>query len=217
MSGVPADREAFAAAVDHTVLGPTTTREDCVAAVDAAAAHGTNVCIPPWFVASAAERAPDTTVVTVVDFPHGQGDTPARCDAAERAESAGADEVDVVANVGRLRGGEHAAVETDLEAVVASVAVPVKVIVEAPLLTESELHAACRAARDAGADFVKTATGFADGGATAADVSLMADYLPVKASGGVGSYEAAVAMFEAGATRIGASAGVDIVEAYPGE
>jgi len=94
------------------------------------------------------------------------------------------------------------------------VPVPVKVIVEAPLLSESELRTACELALDADADYVKTATGFSGGGATVDDVRVMSEYLPVKASGGVGDFEAAVAMLEAGAERIGASSGVAIVEGF---
>jgi deoxyribose-phosphate aldolase len=106
-------------------------------------------------------------------------------------------------------------VTAEISGVVAAVPVPVKVIIETALLTDDEKHRACQAAVDADADMVKTATGFADGGATVSDVELMSEYLPVKASGGVGSYEEAMAMFEAGAERIGASAGVALVEGFP--
>jgi deoxyribose-phosphate aldolase len=97
------------------------------------------------------------------------------------------------------------------------VPVPVKVIVEATLLGEDQLRRACEAVRAAGADYVKTSTGFAGGGAELDDVRVMAEYLPVKASGGIGSYDAAAAMLEAGAERIGASAGVDLVEGFGAE
>ena len=96
-----------------------------------------------------------------------------------------------------------------------AVPIPVKVIIETALLDREEKHRACKLASDADADFVKTSTGFADGRATVEDVELMAEYLPVKASGGVGSYEEAMAMFDAGAERIGASSGVDLVEGFP--
>ena len=107
----------------------------------------------------------------------------------------------------------------ELERVVAAVPVPVKIIVEAPLLAEDELRTACELAADADADadYVKTATGFAEGGAEVADVEVMSDYLPVKASGGIGSFEAAVEMLAAGADRIGASSGAAIVEGYDAE
>jgi deoxyribose-phosphate aldolase len=123
----------------------------------------------------------------------------------------------MVCNVGRLKAGDDDAVREDIAEVVAAVPVPVKVIIETALLTDAEKRRACEAAAEAGADFVKTSTGFADGGATVADVELMAEYLPVKASGGIGTYEAAAAMLEAGAERIGASAGVEILEGFPGD
>jgi deoxyribose-phosphate aldolase len=208
------DREAFAARIDHTVLGPETTWADVTAELDAAATHGMNACIPPCYVAASVEYAPAVTVVTVCDFPHGQAAPGTKADEAERAWMDEADEIDVVINVGLLRAGENDAVREELERVVAAVPVPVKVIVEAPLLSEPELRTACELASEADADFVKTATGFSDGGATVGDVEVMAEYLPVKASGGIGSFEAAVEMLEAGADRIGASAGVEIVEGY---
>ena len=208
------DRAEFAARIDHTVLGPETTPGDVEAVLGAAAEHGMNACIPPCYVAEAVEAAPDVTVVTVCGFPHGQEAPGTKKAEAERARRDGADEIDVVLNVGRLRAGENDAVQEELERVVAAVPVPVKIIVEAPLLSTAELRTACELAADADADYVKTATGFSAGGATVADVEVMAGYLPVKASGGVGSFEAAVEMLEAGAERIGASSGVAIVEEF---
>jgi deoxyribose-phosphate aldolase len=183
--------------------------------LDEAAEHGMNACVPPCYVAEAAEYAPDVTTATVVGFPHGQHAPEIKREEAAQAWKQGADEVDVVLNVGRLQAGEDEAVETELAEVVAAVPIPVKVIIETALLTDDEKHRACRLASEADADFVKTSTGFADGGATVADVELMAEYLPVKASGGVGSYEEARAMLDAGASRIGASSGVAIVEGFP--
>jgi deoxyribose-phosphate aldolase len=209
------DLGTFAGRIDHTVLGPETTPADVRRVVDEAATHGMNACVPPCYVAEAAERAPDVTVATVVGFPHGQHDPKTKRQEGVRAWEAGADELDVVVNVGRLRAGEDDAVTAELGDVVAAVPVPVKVIVEAPLLSLAELRCVCTAAVDADADFVKTATGFADGGATVADVEVMAECLPVKASGGVGDYATATAMFDAGAERIGASAGVDILRGHP--
>jgi deoxyribose-phosphate aldolase len=198
--------------IEHTVLGPTTTRDDAVAAAETAADLGARVCVPPVHVPAAVDAGPD--VVTVVGFPHGHHATEVKCAEAARAWEDGAAEIDAVADLGSARAGDWAAVEADIAEVVSAVPVPVKAIVEAPLLSEAELRRACEAARDAGADFVKTATGFADGGATVADVSVMAEYLPVKASGGIGSWERAKAMFEAGAERIGASAGDTILREY---
>jgi deoxyribose-phosphate aldolase len=209
------DLGTLAARIDHTVLGPATTPDDVRRTVDEAATHGMNACVPPCYVEEAASRRPDVTLATVVGFPHGQHAPATKRAEAVGAWEAGADELDVVANVGRLRAGEDDAVVAELRDVVAAVPLPVKVIVEAPLLSTAELRRACEAAVDAEADFVKTATGFADGGATVADVSVMAEYLPVKASGGVGDYATATAMFDAGAERVGASAGVDVLRGHP--
>jgi len=211
------NRADLAARIDHTVLGPETTMADVEAVLDDAAEWGMNACIPPCYVAEASEYAPDVLLATVVGFPHGQHTTTAKREEAVDAWQAGADELDMVINVGRLKAGDDELVTEDISEVVAAVPVPVKVIIETALLTEEEKHRACEAAAEADAAFVKTATGFADGGATVEDVELMAEYLPVKASGGVGSYDEAVAMFEAGAERIGASSGVDIVSGAPGE
>ncbi|AHG04636.1 deoxyribose-phosphate aldolase [Halobacterium sp. DL1] len=211
------NREELAASIDHTVLGPETTPGDVERVVDEAVEYGMNVCIPPCYVADARDYAPeDLTVATVIGFPHGQNATEAKAAEASLAHEDGADELDVVVNVGRLQTGEHDAVREDLEAVVDATPLPVKVIIETALLDDDEKHAACEAAEDAGADMVKTSTGFADGGAEVPDVELMSDYLPVKASGGVGNYEQAQAMFDAGAVRIGASSGVAIVDSYDG-
>jgi deoxyribose-phosphate aldolase len=209
------DRSEFAARIDHTVLGPATTPADVRRVLDEADEYGMNACVPPCYVAEANAHAPDVALATVVGFPHGHHETSVKCTEATAAWDAGADELDVVMNVGRLKAGQDDAVGDDLAEVVAEAPVPVKVIVETALLTDEEKHRACELARDADADLVKTSTGFADGGATVEDVRLMSDYLPVKASGGIGSYEDATAMLEAGAERIGASSGVAIVEGHP--
>jgi len=210
------NRDEFAASIDHTVLGPETTWSDVRTVLAEAADHGMNACIPPCYVAEAADAddAP-STVATVVGFPHGQHAAKAKRDEAVGAWEHGADEIDLVINVGRLKAGEDDAVAAEISDVVAAVPIPVKVIVETALLTDEEKRRACAVAVDADADMVKTSTGFADGGAALSDVELMSEYLPVKASGGVGSYEEAAAMLEAGAERIGASSGVAIVEGYP--
>jgi deoxyribose-phosphate aldolase len=207
-------RAELAPRIDHTVLGPTTTPADARRCLAEAAAEGTNACVPPCYLALA-EGYDDLTVATVVGFPHGQHDPEAKREEATLAWGAGADELDVVLNVGRLKAGEDDAVRAELSEVVAAVPTPVKVIVEAPLLTDAELDRACECAVAADAAMVKTATGFAAGGAEVADVERMAAYLPVKASGGIGSYEEAVAMIEAGAERIGASSGVEILAGAP--
>ena len=209
------NRDELASTIDHTVLGPETTFDDVTTVVDEAVEYGMNVCIPPCYVAEARAYAPeDLTVATVIGFPHGQHQPATKRAEAVTAWEDGADELDVVINVGRLKAGEEDAVRSELAAIVDAVPIPVKVIIETALLTDAEKHTACELAADAGADFVKTSTGFADGGATVADVELMAEYLPVKASGGVGDWETATAMLDAGAERIGASSGVAIVEDF---
>jgi len=206
------NRTDLAARIDHTVLGPTTTPDDVDRVVSDAQTHGMNVCIPPCYVETTAEQAPPTlTIATVIGFPHGQDTPEAKREAAVDAWKAGADELDVVLNVGRLIAGDREAVTDELAELVAAVPIPVKVIIETALLDDEQKHAACQAAVDADAAMVKTSTGFADGGATIADVELMGAYLPVKASGGIGNYETAMAMIEAGAERIGASSGVEIL------
>ncbi len=210
------DRTALAARIDHTVLGPTTTQADVDRCVEEATEHGMNVCIPPCYVEATVGKAPPTlTIATVIGFPHGQETPTAKREAAVEAWQAGADELDVVCNVGRLLAGETDVVTAELAELVESVPVPVKVIIETALLTDDEKHRTCEAAVEADAAMVKTSTGFADGGATLADVELMSAYLPVKASGGIGDYETAVAMLEAGADRIGASSGVEILAGAP--
>jgi deoxyribose-phosphate aldolase len=213
-------RAQLAPLLDHTVLGPTTTPAAVDRAVTEAAAHGMNVCVPPCYVADVAGRADaaDCTVATVIGFPHGQDDPEIKREAGSVAWKAGADELDVVCNVGRLRAGETDAVAEELAAIVASVPIPVKVILETALLDAEGIERGCRAAVAADAAMVKTSTGFADAdpaGATVADVERMAAHLPVKASGGIGDYETAITMLEAGAERIGTSSGVAILEGAP--
>ncbi|MFB6183588.1 MAG: deoxyribose-phosphate aldolase [Haloarculaceae archaeon] len=204
-----------AARIEHTVLGPETTPADVTAVLDAAIEHGMRACVPPCYVDGAVDYAPGVDCSTVVGFPHGQHATATKVAEATDAWETGAAELDVVANVGLLHAGEDDRYRRDLAEVVAAVPIPVKVIVETPLLhDETEKRRAAEHAVAAGADFLKTATGFSGGGATVADVRLLSQYLPVKASGGIGSWERAKAMFDAGADRIGASAGVTIVEEW---
>jgi deoxyribose-phosphate aldolase len=200
--------------IEHTVLGPRTTRDEVTDVLDAAIRHGMRACIPPCYVTEAAEYAPGVDVATVVAFPHGQHATEAKVAEALDAATAGAAELDVVANLGLLAAGDDVGFERDIAEVVAAVPVPVKVIVEAPILSDAELRRACERTAAADAAFVKTATGFAEGGATVAAVETMSDFLPTKASGGIGSWADATAMFEAGAHRIGASSGETIVREY---
>ncbi|WP_293030290.1 deoxyribose-phosphate aldolase [Natronococcus sp.] len=209
------DRAELAPLIDHTVLGPETTIADVEAVLDDAADHGMNACIPPYALEHAADYAPDVTLATVIGFPHGQNAPDVKRREGVLAWKAGADELDVVLNVARVQAGQLEAVEAELAELVAAVPVPVKVIIETALLSDEEKRGACEAAREADAAMVKTSTGFADGGATVADVELMSEFLPVKASGGVGSYDEAIEMLEVGAERIGASSGVEILEGAP--
>ncbi len=209
------NRRDLAPLIDHTVLGPATTPDDVRTVLDEAQEYGMNACIPPYAVELAAEYAPDVTLATVVGFPHGHHDSAVKRREGVTAWRAGADELDVVLNVGQLKAGEDDAVRDGLAELVAAVPIPVKVIIETALLSDAEKRRACEAARGADAAMVKTSTGFATGGATVDDVALMSEYLPVKASGGIGSYDEAVAMLEAGADRIGASSGVAILEDAP--
>lgn len=209
------DRDELAPLIDHTVLGPETTIADVEDVLDDAADNGMNACIPPYAVDHAADYAPEVTLATVIGFPHGQNAPDVKRREGVLAWKAGADELDVVLNVATVKTGQLEDVENELAELVAAVPIPVKVIIETSLLTDDEKRDACEAAREADAAMVKTSTGFAEGGATVADVELMSEYLPVKASGGVGSYEEAVAMIDAGAERIGASSGVEILEGAP--
>lgn len=199
--------------IEQTVLGPMTGTGGVRDCLDTALQHGMRACIPPWALPVAADYA-DVPLTTVIDFPHGQGATDTVCSAAHNAWDDGADELDVVCNVGLLQAGKNETVRDHLSEVVASVPIPVKIIVEAPLLSETELHRVGGLVADAGADYCKTATGFTEGGATVEAVELLSQYRPVKASGGIGSWAEAKAMFDAGADRIGASAGARIVEEW---
>lgn len=200
--------------IEHTVLGPETTPADVRRTLDEAREFGLRACVPPNYVGLATEYAPGVPLTTVVSFPHGTAATGTKVHEAERAFEDGADELDVVPHVGRLKAGDDDVVARDIEAVVEATPLPTKVIVETPLLSEAETHRVGRIAADAGADYLKTATGFSGGGATVADVKCLAEYAPVKASGGIGSWREARTMFEAGAARIGASSGATIAREY---
>lgn len=209
------DLASFAARIDHTVLGPATEPSDVRALLSEATEYGTNACVPPCYVTTAAETAPDVPLATVIGFPHGHHEPATKAHEARLAAEAGADELDTVIPVGKLTAGDDEAVADDVATVVEATDCPVKVIVEAALLSEAEKHRVGEIVRDAGAEMLKTSTGFADGGATIEDVELLSQYLPVKASGGIGSYEKARAMIDAGAERIGASSGVEIIRSHP--
>ena len=208
--------------IDHTLLKADATRQEIEKLCREAREFGfATVCINPCWVTLAATmlRGSSVGVCTVVGFPLGATTTDVKQYETRRAIFDGATEVDMVINVGALKSGDLAGVERDIAAVVSACrdcGVLSKVIIEAALLTDEEKITACSLSKAAGADFVKTSTGFGPGGATVADVELMRRVvgpdIGVKAAGGVRDYEALKNMVSAGASRVGASAGVKIVQ-----
>jgi deoxyribose-phosphate aldolase len=205
--------------IDHTLLKQDATPEQIVKLCNEAEEYDfMSVCVNPAYVPLASECLADSDVkvCTVIGFPLGMNLTRTKVDEAKLAISQGADEIDMVINVGMLKNGNDDYVEEEIRLLkeVAGNKV-LKVIIETCLLTDDEKVRACIAAKNAGADFVKTSTGFSTGGATAADVALMRKTvgpdMGVKASGGVRTHEDLLAMVEAGATRIGTSNGTKII------
>lgn len=206
--------------IDHTLLKADTTKAQIVKLCEEAKQYGfASVCVNPTWVATAAEllKGTDVKVCTVIGFPLGASTPETKAFETKNAIENGAEEVDMVINIGALKDGNDDLVERDIRAVVeaAKGKALVKVIIETCLLTEEEKVRACQLAVKAGADYVKTSTGFSTGGATTEDVALMrktvGKNIGVKASGGVRDIKSAMAMIEAGATRIGTSSGVAIV------
>ena len=224
--GDTATAHDWAGLIDHTLLKPEATEADIRRLCDEAAQFGfASVCVNPAWVRKAAEFLQGTgvPVCTVIGFPLGATLPDVKAYETRRAIFDGAREVDMVINIGALKSGDICAVEDDIRAVAEAAhgnRVLCKVIIETALLTDDEKVRACLAAKNAGADFVKTSTGFSKGGATVDDVSLMrrtvGGALGVKASGGVKGIDDARAMFQAGATRIGASVGVKIAQEATG-
>lgn len=210
----------LASMIDHTQLKPETQAEKinqiCQEAKDN---NFASVCVNPTWVSHCHEllKDSDVKVCTVIGFPLGATTSETKAFETKQAIENGATEVDMVINIGSLKDGRYEEVERDIQAVVdaANEQAIVKVIIETSLLSKDEKVKACELAKKAGADFVKTSTGFSGGGATVEDVRLMrltvGPEMGVKASGGVRSLEDANAMIDAGATRIGASSGVEIV------
>jgi deoxyribose-phosphate aldolase len=224
--GETASARDWASLIDHTLLKPEAAAADIRTLCEEAAQFGfASVCINPFWVKICAEilKNSGVPVCTVIGFPLGANATDTKVYETRRAIFDGACEVDMVVNVGALKSGDDCTVERDIRLVVEAAhesETICKVIIETALLTDEEKVRACLAAKAAGADFVKTSTGFAKGGATVQDIALMrgvvgAD-LGVKASGGVKSLEDARAMVQAGATRIGASVGVKIAQEASG-
>lgn len=224
--GETATAHDWASLIDHTLLKPEATETDIKKLCNEAIQFGfASVCVNPSWVKKAAEflSGSNVPVCTVIGFPLGATLPDVKAYEARRAIFNGAREVDMVINIGALKTGDDCTVEADIRAVAEAAhenGILLKVIIETALLTDDEKIRACLASKNAGADFVKTSTGFSKGGATVEDVSLMrrtvGSALGVKASGGVKGIEDARAMFEAGATRIGASVGVKIAQEASG-
>lgn len=206
--------------IDHTLLKPDASQEQIETLIEEAKKYDfASVCVNPTWVSFAAQalKATDVKVCTVIGFPLGANTPELKAFETSDAIQNGANEIDMVINIGALKSRNFDLVERDIRAVVeAAKGTLVKVIIETCLLTDDEKVRACQIAQKAGADFVKTSTGFSTGGATVEDVALMRKTvgpdMGVKASGGARSYEDALAFIKAGATRIGASSGVAIME-----
>ncbi len=206
--------------IDHTILKPETTEGEIIKYCQEAKKYGfCSVCVNSAYVqlVSRELKGEDVKVTVVVGFPLGACTTETKVCEAKSSISKGADEIDMVINIGALKGNKNDYVLEDIKAVVSAVSekVVVKVIIETALLTEKEKGIACELAKKAGADFVKTSTGFSMGGATIEDVKLMrrivGNEMGVKASGGIRDYQTAMMMIEAGASRLGCSASVNII------
>ncbi|QAY70350.1 deoxyribose-phosphate aldolase [Xylanimonas protaetiae] len=226
MSNVPTTPAELASFIDHTLLKPEATDADVVALVEEGARLGCfSVCVSPTFVALAVATARGRIkVATVCGFPSGKHVSSVKAAEAAQSVADGADEVDMVIDVGAAKAADFEAVEADIAAVRA--AVPgdrlLKVIIESSALDDDEIVAVCRAAEAAGADYVKTSTGFhPTGGATVHTVKLMADTvdgrLGVKASGGIRTLTDALAAIEAGATRLGMSGAASVLAELAGD
>ena len=210
--------------IDHTLLKPDATFDALAKLGAEAIAYGFKaVCVNSGHVANMAGKLQGTAVAvcTVVGFPLGAMQTRAKAFEAENAVAEGANELDMVFNIGALKSGDLKTVEADIKAVRKAAENPIvlKVIIETSLLTADEKIKACEITQNAGADFVKTSTGFSGGGATLEDVALMREVvgqeMGLKASGGIKDWSTAMAMIKAGANRIGTSSGIVIVENAP--
>ena len=207
--------------IDHTLLKPEATKEQVrILCTEAKEYEFVSVCVNPFYTSLVSKELEGSEVKTcvVIGFPLGATASQVKTFEAETAVRAGAQEVDMVINIGALKDTDYDVVEEDIKAVVDAVKgkALVKVIIETCLLTDEEKAKACELATKTGAHFVKTSTGFSTGGATLGDVALMrktvGNKVGVKASGGIRDYKTALAMIEAGATRIGTSSGVKIME-----
>ena len=216
--------ESMAKAIDHTVLKPDANHVDLEIMAQEAMTHGFGtVCVNSCHVEQVYSILKDSSVhvCSVVGFPLGAMHAKAKAFEAERAVEEGAREIDMVLNIGALKSGDFKITQSDIQEVRQAMGANsiLKVIIETCLLTEKEKMLACKIAMSANADFVKTSTGFSSGGATLKDIRLMkqtvGDSMRVKASGGIKDWETAAAMINAGASRIGTSSGVTILENAP--
>ncbi|WEV39656.1 deoxyribose-phosphate aldolase [Lactobacillus sp. ESL0681] len=215
------DKTTLAKYLDHTLLKPNATKEDILKTCAEAKEYNTaSVCVNSYWASLVAEELKGTDINTccVVGFPLGAMSSEAKADEATKAIVDGAEEIDMVINIGELIAGNDDAVLADIKTVTEAVHAQgkiLKVIIETSFLNDEQKVRACKLTEQAGADFVKTSTGFSSAGAKVEDVKLMretvGDRLGVKASGGIHSYDEAMAMIEAGASRLGVSATVDIL------
>jgi len=223
---IPPDAN-LAKMIDHTLLKPDATQQEIAQLCFEARKYGfASVCVNPTWVSLCAQllKGSDVKVCTVIGFPLGATSSETKAFETETAIRQGATEIDMVINIGAVKARDLATVANDIRGVVRVAharGIIVKVIIETALLTDEEKTLACLTSKEAGADFVKTSTGFAGGGATVHDVELMrravGPQMGVKASGGVRTYEDAASLIKAGATRIGASAGVKIIQGPGGQ
>ncbi|MCS7136387.1 MAG: deoxyribose-phosphate aldolase [Aigarchaeota archaeon] len=220
------DRRRLARLIDHTDVRPQSTNADVRRLCDEAVKHGFYaVCVQPCFVRLASKLLTgysDVKVCTVVGFPFGMNVTDVKVFEAKKAIEDGAEELDVVMNIGMMKAGNYAYVEDELNKITdVTKGVVVKLIVETGYLTVEELGKACDIAVRAGVDYVKTCTGFGPRGVSLEDVRLIKEFtggkVGIKASGGIRTYEQAVSLIEAGATRIGTSHGLKLLEGAPSE
>ncbi|KAF7309922.1 hypothetical protein MIND_00364500 [Mycena indigotica] len=220
-SSITEPNATFALAIDHTLLKPDATQEQIASLCDQAIMNKfKSCCVNGANVSQVAERLQGSGVLTcaVIGFPLGAGTSASKAFEAADAVKCGAQEIDMVINIGALKAGQYESVFNDIFAVVVSANVPVKVIIETVFLTDQEKVAACFIAAEAGAAFVKTCTGFSGGGASKEDVLLMRKSVAykanvkVKASAGIRSFDKCLEMFAAGAERIGTSSGAAIMQ-----
>ncbi len=224
LSSLTITYEQLAKTIDHSLLRPELTQADVIAGCAIAARYDVaSVCVKPCHVRLAAEQLKGTGVKvgTVIGFPHGSNLTATKVAEAEQAMNDGAVELDMVLNIGELRGGNTSLVHADIQAVCAAAharGAKVKVIFENAYLTDAEKVTACKLSEAAGADWVKTSTGFAPSGATLEDLRLMranvGPQVQVKAAGGVRTLDAILAVIDAGCTRVGATATATILDDF---